>query len=150
MKLCDALAPDRIELNLSHTEKVSAIEEMIALTGRSIPLSDPDTLLRLILDQEAISTSGVDQGVAIPHARSDQVDGVVVSLGISRSGLDFQSLDGGPVYLVFLILSSEVPAYMSVLSRTARIFNREAVRQQVIDASSAEEIMDLIRRQEPV
>ena len=54
------------------------------------------------------------------------------------------------MYLVFLILSSEMPAYMSVLSRTARIFNREALRQQVIDASSAEEIMDLIRRQEPV
>ena len=59
----------------------------------------------------------------LAHARSDQVDGVVVSLGISRSVLDCQSLDGGPVYLVFLILSSEVQAYMRVLSRTARVFN---------------------------
>ncbi len=69
MKLCDALAPDRMELNLSGSERNPVIEEMIALISRSIPLSDPDGLLRSILDQEAIKSSGVDRGVAIPHAR---------------------------------------------------------------------------------
>ncbi len=152
MKLSDALAPDRIELNLSSTERNRVIEEMIALMNRSMTLPDPDALLQRILDQEAIKTSGVDRGVAIPHARSDDIDGVVVALGISRSGLDFQSLDGQPVHLIFLILSSEaaMPAYMSVLSRTARIFHREEMMQKVLDAASPDEIIALIHDQEPI
>jgi mannitol/fructose-specific phosphotransferase system IIA component (Ntr-type) len=151
MKLCDALAPDRIELNLASPDRDGAVREMIETMGRSVNLPDPDALLGLILEQEAIKTSGVDQDVAIPHARSDDIGGVVAALGISRNGIDFQSLDGQPVHLIFLILSSEasMPAYMSVLSRTARIFDREEIRREVLRAASQGEIIDIIRSQEP-
>lgn len=152
MKLSDALTPDRIELNLSSTEKVPAIEEMIALVSRSTDLSDPGAVLRRILDREAVLSTGVDRGVAIPHAPWDEIDGVVVALGISRSGVDFQSLDGQPVHLIFLILSSRAAqsAYLSVLSRTARIFHSEGMEQRIVEAASEKEIIRLIRQQEPV
>lgn len=151
MKLFDALANDRIELNLTHSDRDGAVREMIATIGRSVNLPDPVALLGLILDQEAIKTSGVDQHVAIPHARSDDIEGVVAALGISREGIDFQSLDGQPVHLIFLILSSEasMSAYMSVLSRTARIFDHAEVRRQVLEAASPAEIMEIIHAQEP-
>ncbi len=151
MKLCDALAGDRIRLNLTSPGRDGAIREMIELIGRSVRLPDPDALLGLILEQEAIKTSGVDQHVAIPHARSDEIEGVIAALGISRGGIDFQSLDGRPVHLIFLILSSEasMAAYMSVLGRTARIFDREEIRRQVLAAASPDEIMEIIRIQEP-
>lgn len=151
MKLCDALAVDRIELNLTSSDRDGAIRELIEMIGRSVHLPDPNALLGLILEQEAIKTSGVDQHVAIPHARSDAIEGVVAALGVSGEGIDFQSLDGQPVHLIFLILSSEVsmPAYMSVLSRTARIFDREEIRRQVLAAASPDEIMEIIRSQEP-
>ncbi len=151
MKLCDALSTDRIERNLVSPDRDGAIREMIEMMGRSVNLPDPTALLGLILEQEAIKTSGVDQDVAIPHARSDDIQGVVAALGISRNGIDFQSLDGQPVHLVFLILSSEasLPAYLSVLSRTARIFDREENRRQVLGAASSAEIIEIIRTQEP-
>jgi len=150
MKLSDALAADRIELNLSSTDKLSAIEEMIALMDLSVDLADAEAILRQVLDREAIQTTGLGRGVAIPHGRSDNITGVTAALGISRSGLDFESIDGLPVSLVFLILSSEdaVPAYMSVLSRTARIFGKEEMRQKAMAAVSAEKIIHLIRQQE--
>ena len=152
MKLSNTLAPDRIELDLSSTDKISAIEEMIALIGRSLDLSNYDALLQGVLERESVQSTGVDRGVAIPHTQTDEIDGVVTALGISRSGLEYQSLDGQPVYLVFLILSSRAanPAYLSVLSRTARIFDREEMKQKVMEAATAEEIIGLIRRQEPV
>lgn len=151
MKLCEALASDRIALNLTSPDRDGAIRELIEMIGRSVHLPDPDALLGLILEQEAVKTSGVDQHVAIPHARSDDVEGVVAALGVSGEGIDFQSLDGQPVHLIFLILSSEIsmPAYMSVLSRTARIFDREEIRRQVLAAASPDEIMEIIRTQEP-
>ena len=151
MKLCDALAGDRIRLSLTSACRDGAIRELIEMIGRSVRLPDPGALLGLILEQEAIKTSGVDQHVAIPHARADDVEGVVAALGISAEGIDFRSLDGQPVHLIFLILSSEtsMPAYMSVLSRTARIFDREDIRRQVLEAASPGEIMEIIRAQEP-
>ena len=152
MKLSDALAPDRIELDLSSTQKIPAIEEMIALMARSLDLPPGDTILQRVLDREAISSTGVDEGVGIPHARLEEIDGVFAGLGISRSGHDYESPDGQPVHLVFLILASTAatPAYLSVLGRTARIFNREEMRQKVLDATSAAEIISLIEQQEPV
>ena len=152
MKLSDALAPDRIELNLSSTEKVQAIQEMVALMAQSASTPDPEMLVERILDQEAIKSTGVGDGVAIPHARADEIEGVMAALGIVRSGLDFESIDGQPTHLIFLILSSEaaLSAYLSVLGRTARIFHSEEMIQKVMEATSAKEVMDLIRSQEPV
>ncbi len=152
MRLSEALASDRIELNLKSTEKRQAIEDMVRVMSRSVDLPSADGILECVLEQEAIETSGVERGVAIPHARCPKMEGVIAALGISRTGLDFESLDGEPVQLVFLILASEasMASYMSVLSRTARIFDREANRKRVLNASDPEEIMALIREQEPV
>lgn len=152
MKLSDALTADRIVLNLSSRDRASAIQELLEAMDRSVSLPDSERLLRMILNQERVKSSGVNRGVAIPHTRSDEIQNVVIALGISRDGIDFQGLDGVPAQLIFLVLSSEAttPAYLSVLSRTARIFSKEGMRQQVLDAPSAEAIMDLIREHEPV
>lgn len=152
MKLSDALTADRIVLNLSSKDKASAIQELLEVMDRSVPLPNPERLLPMILNQERVKSSGVNRGVAIPHTRSDEIKNVVIALGISRDGIDFQGLDGALAQLIFLVLSSAAttPAYLSVLSRTARIFSKEGMRQQVLGAASAEAIVDLIREQEPV
>ncbi|MFP6643418.1 MAG: PTS sugar transporter subunit IIA [Candidatus Latescibacterota bacterium] len=104
-----------------------------------------------VLDREAICSTAVNRGVAIPHARSPEIDGVVASLGIHRDGLDYNSPDDDPVHLIFLVLSSEIatPAYLSVLGRTARIFHREEMRRLVLNARSADDIIRAITDQEP-
>ena len=151
MKLSDALDPARVALDLAANDKVGAFEELLALAAASLTLPDTQPLLSRILEREAICSTAVNRGVAIPHARSPLVQGVVASLGIHRAGLDYGSPDGGKVQLVFLVLSSEIatPAYLSVLGRTARIFHRDQMRQQVMDADSATQIIELIAAQEP-
>ncbi len=152
MKLSDTLTPDRVRLALISTDKDSAIKEVLDLLNQSVELDDPEAALRRIMYEESIMSTGIGSGLAIPHARSDQVDGVVAALGISQDGIDYGSPDGDPVHLIFLILSSvaAMPAYMSVLSRTSRIFNETEMRSRVMAASSEEEIINLIRSQEPV
>ena len=151
MKLSDALDPARIALDLSATDKVGALEELLALAGASLQLPDTQPLLSRILERENICSTAVNRGVAIPHARSPLVQGVVASLGIHRAGLEYDSPDGEPVQLVFLVLSSEIatPAYLSVLGRTARIFRRDEMRQKVLDADSAAQIIEYVAAQEP-
>ena len=152
MKLSDSLAPERIKLELENADKEAAIKEMVDLLSQSVELSDPEAVLRRIMYEESIMSTGVGSGLAIPHARSDQVEGVVTALGISRTGIDYGSVDDAPVNLVFLILSpvSAMPAYMSVLSRTSRIFDDADTRKKVLEAKSAEDIINLIRSQEPI
>lgn len=151
MKLSDALDTDRVVLELSATDKLGVLQEMLAVAGTALGLEDTSQLLQRVLDREAICSTAVNRGVGIPHARAREVDGVIACLGLHRAGVDFGSPDGQPVHLIFLILSSEIatPAYLSVLGRTARIFHREAMRQRLLDAETAEDILAAIADQEP-
>lgn len=151
MKLSAALSADRVVLNLSARDKIGALEELLAVASSTLGLQDTSQLLQRVLDREAICSTAVNQGVAIPHARSPEIDGVVACLGIHRAGVDYDSPDGQPVHLIFLILSSEIatPAYLSVLGRTARIFHQEAMRQRLLEATAVEDIIQAIADQEP-
>lgn len=151
MKLSEALASERVVLDLQSAGKVDALKELLGIVSHDLQLDDGQDLLRRILDREEVSSTAVNRAVAIPHARSPQIDGVVATLGIHRAGLDYDSPDGEPVHLIFLILSSEIatPAYLSVLGRTARIFHSEEVRASVLAAPTAEQILAAIADQEP-
>lgn len=151
MKLADALDCDRVVLDLSAGDKVAALRQLLRVAGATLELTDTAPLLQRVLDREAICSTAVNWGVAIPHARSPEIDGVVASLGIHRAGLDYGSPDGEPVHLIFLVLSSEIatPAYLSVLGRTARIFHREEMRRRVLDAPSPADIIPAIADEEP-
>ncbi|MFH1569683.1 MAG: PTS sugar transporter subunit IIA [Gemmatimonadota bacterium] len=151
MKLTEALALERIDLDLISRAKLPAIEEMIGLVARSLPLGEAGPIVARVLEREGLSSTAVDHGIAIPHAHCEEVSGVVAALGISRQGLDYEAPDGRLVHLVFLILAAPTatPAYLSVLGRTARIFHREEVRHQVREAASPGEVLALIARHEP-
>ncbi|MBT3343210.1 MAG: PTS sugar transporter subunit IIA [Gemmatimonadetes bacterium] len=153
MRLTDALSADRIVLDLQAQTKDEAIAELIhiAATGGDVD-ETPAQLQKLVLEREALTSTAVDKGVAIPHARSGRIKGIVVSLGIHRQGLDFGSPDGDPVHLVFLVLSADTttPAYLSILGRTARIFRRPQMLQSVLDATGVDAILQSIAAHEPV
>ena len=151
MRLSDAMSVERI-VDLKATSKDEAIAELIDLAvAASAGDEFSEQLLGRVLEREALTSTAVDRGVAIPHARSEQVEGVVVSLGIHRSGLDFGSPNGDPVHLVFLVLSAPTatPAYLSILGRTARIFRSEQMLQSVLGATGAEQIVKIIAAHEP-
>ena len=152
MRLSDAMSADQIILDLQATNKDEAISELIDLAAVSGGVEEtPEQLLKLVLEREALTSTAVDRGVAIPHTRSNRIEGVVVSLGIHRDGLDFGSLGGDLVHLVFLVLSadSSTPAYLSVLGRTARIFRRPQMLQSVLEAEDANQILQYISEHEP-
>ena len=153
MRLSDALCAERIVLDLQARTKDDAITELIAVAAAGGSVNEtPERLLSLILQREALTSTAVDKGVAIPHAHSPQIEGVIVSLGVHRQGLDFGGPDGDPVHLVFLVLSADsaTGAYLSILGRTARIFRRPQILQNVLDASNVADILQLIAAHEPV
>ena len=122
---------------------------MALLDGRP----EVDSLARVQADVEArerVMSTGVGQGLGLPHARSSAVTGTVAALVIPAAGVDFDAIDGKPVRLVFLLVGPEGERgrHVKLLSRISRLMNREAFRQQLVAAPNADAALRLFREAE--
>jgi mannitol/fructose-specific phosphotransferase system IIA component (Ntr-type) len=137
-----------IALTLAATGKREAITELIGLAASAGLIADAGAAERAVLAREALMTTGVGQGVALPHALIPGFGSTVVAVGRSRKGIDFQALDGAPVRLVVLIVGAkgQEPFHLVLLSHLARILGDEQVRRKMLDASTAEELALLLEQ----
>ncbi|MCD6507655.1 PTS sugar transporter subunit IIA [Candidatus Poribacteria bacterium] len=150
MNLSEALKAGAIKVNLRSADKFGVINELIDLADEVGVLSNKEDFKNAIMARERRQSTGLEDGVAVPHALSDSVKEVFACLGISRGGIEFQSLDGKPARLIFLIgaPSGMNTHYLSVLSKVARIFIKQDIRNKVLSASSPEEVMGIIEEEE--
>jgi PTS system nitrogen regulatory IIA component len=150
MKLLDILSPESVSLDLKAHGKRESLEELCGLLAAGKKLEDTASLLRTLTDREALGSTGIGQGVAIPHGKSPQVPGQAAALGISRRGVDFEALDGEPVNILFLLVAPPDAAglHLKALAKVSRLLKDKAFRQALRDAASVEEILRIIREQD--
>jgi PTS system nitrogen regulatory IIA component len=138
--LTELLTPDRVVLPLAATDKRGIIEELtrriVADAGGTF-----EEVLGAVLEREAVLSTGIGFGVAIPHARSAGVSQLTMVGGVSRAPVPFDAIDGDPVRLFFLIVGPEASAglHVRLLSRIARLVRREEVRRHLIEARTPDE-----------
>ncbi|MBC8231585.1 PTS sugar transporter subunit IIA [bacterium] len=146
MKLSDALSANRVKLNLSSKNKTEVIEELIDTAVNANSIVDRCEFRNKVFEREKLKSTALSDGIAIPHAQSDSVKGICVCLGISRTGIEFDSLDGKPAHIILLIAAQEHldAPYLSLLSRIVRIFSKAHIRQKVITAKSSQDIIHII------
>jgi len=137
---------ERVKIWGSDVDKWTVIDELadlIAATGKGI---DREALIRDTLDREYKGSTGIGKGIAIPHARTAGVDGLVGALGISERGIDFESEDGQPCHLIFLILAphEESTRYLKALSAVAFIGKDDAIISRLKSASSPDEVISIL------
>ncbi len=135
------LAPGLIEPDLVGRTKAEVIDELLGLLVRQGKLDDVEAARRAVWRREESMSTGLQHGVAIPHARCDAVDRLVCSVGIHRDGVDFDSMDGEPGRIVILTLSPEAkPApHVQFMSTVSQILN-PAGRQHILECATAAEI----------
>lgn len=150
MRALDSLSTDRIKLNLQSLEKVGAIRELVEVAVDSGRIKDKEEFLKKVLEREELQSTGIGDGVAIPHAQSNLVAGVFACLGISKSGIEFDSLDDKPASIILLLGAQEDMGtiYLNLLSQIARIFSKARFRQQLLIAESVDQVMKLIEEEE--
>ncbi len=150
MNLSEILSESCICLNVENETKAGLIQEMAKLAARSGQVADTDKLVEALIAREKIQTTGIGHGMAIPHATADGVRGLVLSMGISKNGVNFESLDNQNVNLIFLLAGEPrlKTSFLSILSKISRVFRKEYFRNEVLNASSAKEILTLIRSRE--
>jgi PTS system nitrogen regulatory IIA component len=133
---------------IASTDKFSAIGELIRKAPALAQVADREEFERCVITREKVRSTGLGRGVAVAHGKTCLVDHVILTLGISRSGIPFESPDGAPVNLLFLIASppERQVEYLVALSTIARLF-RGALRQRVLETGSIEVVQDMLARE---
>ncbi|MDA3875189.1 MAG: PTS sugar transporter subunit IIA [Kiritimatiellae bacterium] len=146
MNIRKAIHKDSISLSLKARDKNGLIEELVDLIARTGRIQDRKAVLKCILAREKKMSTGMHHGLAIPHGKSDTVDTLVASVGLVPEGIDFDSQDGQPTRIFILTVSPENRAgpHIQFLAEISRLLNREDFRRQILEATSEEELHELL------
>ena len=150
MRLTDILKPQNIQIPLEAKVKTDAIRELVDLLARNGEIADPKKVLDSVLDREATRTTGIGNGLAIPHGKCPGVSNLVMAIGQAATPIDFQAIDGRPVNLIWLLGSppDKTGQHIHALARISRLMTIDKFRQAVAGATTAQELYDLIVQQE--
>jgi len=146
MRLSALLSEETITISLSHKDKQGIIEELLDLAMKTGQINDRAVALKAVIDRENLMSTGLEKGVAVPHAKSKAAEDLAMALGISKEGIDFRSADGEPSHLFFFLLAPEAAAgpNVQVLAQIARLTSDPNFRKALKEARSPREALDII------
>jgi PTS system nitrogen regulatory IIA component len=146
MKLSEILEEDNIILDLKAKDKNGVLEELAEAMTNHEPSLDTGSLIRVLLERERLGSTGIGDGVAIPHGKFRGVTHPIISFGRSLKGLDFESMDGQPAFLFFLLVAPENSAsvHLKALAKIARILKNGSFRKVLMEASTKKELYQTI------
>jgi PTS system nitrogen regulatory IIA component len=146
MRLSEILAIDNILPELKAKDKKGVLGELAEVIARYDANIDKEMLLKVLIEREHLGSTGIGDGVAIPHGKLSSVKQPIVSFGRSKKGLDFDSMDGQPAFLFFLLLAPENSSgvHLQVLTKIARILKSSTFRKALMQVDSREEIYQTI------
>ena len=148
MKIVEFLSDKGVSANLKATDKDSAIREMIELLAKAEGIRNKEEIVKILLAREALGSTGIGLGIGIPHGKSNVVKGLVAAFGVSKKGIDFDALDGEPVYIFFLLIAPEDSAgpHLKALAPISRLLKdkyfRDFLRQQTDEKAIYKAIKD--------
>lgn len=150
MQLTELLAPERVRVPLRSRAKDDLLRELVELAAGSRGQDVVEALLRSVRDREAVLSTGIGEGVAIPHGRTPQLDCLVVAAGVCATPVEFSSLDGRPVQLCFLLAGPEsaAGAHVKALGRISRLLHRAPLREALKRCTTSAEFLELVRASE--
>lgn len=150
MKITDFLNTKGIKIDLQATDKESALQELVDILAEIKDIGDKKSILRALIERENLGSTGIGQGIAIPHGKTDRVDGLVSVLGISRKGVNFEALDGEPVYIFFLLVAPKDTAgpHLKALAQISRLLRDSYFCELLRRCKTSKEVFDLIAKEE--
>lgn len=144
--LKDVITLDCINIDLKGQTKSEIIDEMVDILYNNGKLNDREEYKKEILKREAQSSTGMEEGIAIPHGKTDAVKIPTVAIGISKKGVDYESLDGKPSHLFFMIAApaNSNNSHIELLSKITTLLLEDDIREALINAKSKEEVLDIL------
>jgi len=150
MKITDLLQESSVVSALAGRSKAEVIEELAGVLTHDHAEIDRQRLIQALEDRERLNSTALGDGVAIPHGKLPGLKRVLAAFGRSRAGVDFQSLDGKPTHLFFLLVAPEdsAGAHLKALARISRLLKDEGFRIRLMEASNAHDLFETIRTED--
>jgi nitrogen PTS system EIIA component len=139
VRIEDILRESCVMADLEATTKQDVLVELVSALKKANLIQSPEGVVRVILDREKLGSTGIGDGVAIPHGKMKDLDQVLCVFGRSQKGVAFEALDGKPVQILFLLIAPEGSAsvHLKILSRISRILRDQAFRKKLLELDSA-------------
>ena len=146
MKILDVLPREAILPDLKARDKKSVLEELVEPIAR-LKKANKEELVLVLMERERLGSTGIGSGIGIPHGKLKNLDELVLGFGLSRTGVDFESMDGRPTHIFFLLMTPEnsTGPHLKVLARISKILKNETFRERLLAASSGDDIYRIIK-----
>lgn len=149
MKILDVLHREAILADLKALDKKGVIEELVTPVA-SIAGVNNEYIVKVLMERERLGSTGIGEGIGIPHGKLKDLDSLVLGFGLSRKGVDFESMDGLPTHIFFLLITPEnsTGLHLKLLARISRILKNDPFKQKLLNATDSDEIYSIIKEEE--
>jgi len=150
MNITDILDQKSIIAHLTSKNKKAVLEELVSHLAQYEDTVNKDELLKILLEREKLGSTGINDGIAIPHGKLKNIDRLLAVFGRSKGGVDFGAMDNKPSHLFFLLVTPEssAGAHLKALARISRIAQNETFRERCMKAETPEAIFQLIMEED--
>lgn len=152
MKMMDFLSRKAVTVELKARDKKAVIVELVNLLAKSgeVRPREKDSLVKILLGREVLGSTGIGQGIGIPHGKSKNIKKLIGACGISKEGVNFDSLDGEPVYIFFLLVAPQESAgpHLKALARISRLLKDKYFRDMLRNAKNERELVSIIVKED--
>jgi PTS system nitrogen regulatory IIA component len=148
MKITDFLSRESIVLDLKAQSKEAAIKEMVNVLVKLKKINNPVEAIEMLMQREKLGSTGIGQGVAIPHSRCEFVKEQVAVLCFSKNGVEFEALDNNPVHILFLLLcpGASTGEHLQTMAKISKLLKGKQLRQALLDVKTADDAFALIQQ----
>jgi PTS system nitrogen regulatory IIA component len=149
MKILDVLQRKAIIGDLKSQTKKGIIEELVVPVAQIADVNSQE-LVRVLMDRERLGSTGIGGGIGIPHGKLKDLDSLVLGVGISRKGVDFESIDGKPTHIFFILVTPEnsTGLHLKLLARISRILKNDSFTDRLKNAADGDEIFTIIEEED--
>ncbi|MEI7904039.1 MAG: PTS sugar transporter subunit IIA [Candidatus Firestonebacteria bacterium] len=150
MKITEFLAKDCIKIGLKSKTKKDALEELVEVLAAAGKVTDKKKVMQVLLEREELGSTGIGQGVAIPHGKTDDVASLVAAFGLTKEGCQFDTLDGDPVNIFFLLLApyNASGIHLKSLAKISGLLKDKYFRKGLVNCATPEEVINVITEEE--
>lgn len=149
MKILDVLDKTAIISHLESNDKKTIIEELSEPVAQLAGIKREDCV-RVLLEREQLGSTGIGEGIGIPHGKMKSLDRLFLGFGLSKKGVDFDSVDGRPTHIFFLLITPEnsTGLHLKLLARISKILKNHSFKEKLLNADSQDEIVDIIKAED--
>lgn len=150
MRITDLLTPSLVKIGLESEDKEELFEEMVQLFIENGLLTDREAALEALFEREAKMSTGISRWIGLPHGKLEEAKGLVMAMGISRKGIEYDSLDGEPVYVVLMVFAEigNPGPHIEALAEISRLFSIPGFTEKIREVETPAQLLDLIRAEE--